>query len=97
MLGDILRELTDVAIAESILAAIGNPSVVEQVRRDAAAEGVAVATLVATRSAICLITLGREVWLDLLGRMSGSPQPGAAALEAMLARAFPDPVGARII
>jgi hypothetical protein len=35
-----------------------------------------------------------DVWLDLLGRMFDSPRPGIAALEAMLARAFPEPVAA---
>ena len=33
-----------------------------------------------------------EIWLDLVGKMANSPQPGAAALEAILLRAFPAPV-----
>jgi len=95
MLGDILNGLTDAASAEGILAAIGNPVVVERVRRDASVEGVAVGALVAAKVRHILDHAGEDVWLDLLGRMSGSPQPGAAALEAMLSRAFPDPVAPR--
>jgi hypothetical protein len=95
MLGDILSGLTEATTAEGILVAIGSPDIVEQVRRDAAAEGIAVGTFVADKVRHILDHAGEEVWLDLLGRMSGSPQPGAAALEAMLARAFPNPVGAR--
>jgi hypothetical protein len=96
MLGDILSGLTDAASAEGILVAIGSPGVVARVQRDAAAEGVAVGTLVAMKVRHMLDHAGEDVWLDLLGRMSGSPQPGAAALEAMLARVFPDPVGAPV-
>ncbi len=36
-----------------------------------------------------LDTADVETWLDLIGRMSRSPQPGVAALTAILARAFP--------
>lgn len=90
MLGDILGGLTDAASAEGILAAIGTPDVVERVRREAAAEGVAVGALVATKIRHMLDHAGDDVWLDLLGRMSGSPQPGTVAVEAMLSRAFPD-------
>ena len=39
---------------------------------------------------------GEDIWLDLLGLMSGSPQPGVAAVEPVLAYAFPDPVRVRI-
>jgi hypothetical protein len=93
MLGDILNRLTDAGSAESILAAVGSASVVERVRRNAAAEGSAVGTFVACKVRDVLDHAGEEIWLDLLGRMSGSPQPAAAALKAMLAHAFPDPIG----
>ena len=48
MLGNILGALTDAASAEEALAAIGDPGVVERVRRGAAAEGVGVGTFVAS-------------------------------------------------
>ncbi len=96
MLGTILRGLTDAASAEEALIAIGDPGVVERVRRDAAAEGVGAGTFVARKVRHILDHAGEEVWLDLLGRMSGSPRPGVAALEAMLASAFPEPVASGV-
>jgi hypothetical protein len=90
MLGNILSALTDAASAEEALAAIGDPGVVERVRRGAAAEGVGVGAFVASTVRQTLDYAEEGVWLDLLGRMSDSPRPGIAALEAMLARAFPE-------
>jgi cytochrome c2 len=92
MLGDILSALTDAVSAEEALAAVGDPAVVARVRRDAAAEGVDVGTFVACTVCHVLDHAGEEVWLDLLGRMSGSLQPGVTALEVMLARAFAQPL-----
>jgi hypothetical protein len=89
MLGNILGALTDAASAEEALTAIGDPAVVDRVRRGAAAEGVGVGAFVASTVRQMLDYAEEDVWLDLLGRMSGSPRPGIAALEAMLARAFP--------
>ncbi len=37
-----------------------------------------------------------DIWLDLLGTMSGSAQPGAVAIERMLAYAFPDKLRVRV-
>jgi hypothetical protein len=95
MLGNILGAWTNAASAEEALAAIGDPGVVERVRRGAAAEGVGVGAFVAGTVRQMLDYAEEDVWLDLLGRMSGSPRPGVAALEAMLARAFPAPAAAR--
>ena len=89
MLGNILGALTEAASAEEALTAIGDPDVVERVRRSAAAEGVGVGAFVASTVRQVLDYAEEDVSLDLLGRMSGSPRPGIAALEAMLARAFP--------
>jgi hypothetical protein len=94
MLGDILGGLTEAASADGILAAVGSPDVLERIRLDAAAEGVPAGALVAARVRHMLNHAGEDLWLDLLGVMSGSPQPGAAALAAMLSLAFPDPAAA---
>jgi hypothetical protein len=94
MLGNILGALTDAASAEEALAAIGDPGILERVRRRAAAEGVGVGAFVASTVRQMLDYAEEDVWLDLLGRMSGSSRPGVAALEAMLARAFPEPAAA---
>jgi hypothetical protein len=91
MLGNILGALTDAAFAEAALEAVGDPGVVERVRRGAAAEGVGAGAFVASTIRQMLDHAEEDLWLDLLGRMSGSPRPGVTALEAMLARAFPKP------
>lgn len=96
MLGQILGALTDAASAGEALAAIGDPAVMERVRRGAAAEGVDVGAFVASTVRQMLDHAEEDVWLDLLGRMSGSARPGVAALEAMLARAFPGPIAAGV-
>lgn len=94
MLGNILGALTDASSAEEALATIVEPGVVERVRQGAAAEGVGVGTFVASTVRQMLDYAEEDVWLGLLGRMSGSPRPGVTALEAVLARAFPEPVTA---
>ncbi len=94
MLGNILGALTDATSAEEALAAIGDPGVIERVRRVAAAEGVGVGAFVASTVRQMLDYAEEDVWLDLLGRMSASQRPGIAALEAMLARSFPEPTAA---
>ncbi len=94
MLGSILSALTDATLAEEALAAIGDPGVMERVRRGAAAKGIGVGAFVASTVRQMLDYAEEDVWLDLLGRMSDSQRPGIAALEAMLARAFPEPIAA---
>ena len=96
MLGNILGALTDATSAEEAMAAIADPRVVERVRRGAAVEGVSVGAFVASTVRQMLDYAEEDVWLDLLGRMSDSPRPGVAALEAMLARAFPAPAAAGV-
>ncbi len=91
MLGNILNALTDATTAAETLAAIGNPGIAERVQRAAAAKGVNVGTFIASTVRQMLDYAEEDVWLDLLGRMSGAPRPGVVALEIMLARAFPGP------
>ena|SRR5665213_2427078 len=96
MLGNILGALTNPASAEEALDAIGDPGLVARVQQGAAAEGVGVGAFVASTVRQMLDYAEEGVWLDLLGRMSGSPRPGVVALEVMLSRAFPAPVPADI-
>ena len=96
MLGNILGALTDAASAEEALVAINDPGVVESVRRRAAAEGVGVGAFVASTVRQMLDHAEEDMWLGLLGRMSNSPRPGVAALETILARAFPAPASADV-
>ncbi len=96
MLGNILNGLTDAASAEEILAGLCGSDVMDRARQDAAAEGITTGALVAAKVRHMLDHAGEEMWLDLLGRMSGAPRPGVTALEAMLTRVFPGPVAPRI-
>ncbi len=96
MLGEILRGLTDAATAEEVLAVVGRPGIRDRITHAAASDGVAVGALVASRVRHLLDHGDEEVWLDLFGAMSGSPQPAATAVERVLARAFPDPARVQI-
>lgn len=96
MLGDILGRLADDAAAADILTAIARPEILERIERIAEAEGETLGALVASRVRHLIDHGGEEVWLDLLSVMSGSPQPGAAAVERVLSRTFPAPAGLRV-
>ena len=91
MLGKVLGALTNAATAEESLAMLGDDAMLNQVRQAAAAQGVTQGVLVAATVRHLIDHGDEEVWLDLVGKMANSPQPGAAALRAILARAFPAP------
>lgn len=96
MLGYILAELTDATAAEGLITAMARPEIVERLERAAAVEGVSAGALAASRLRHLIEHGSEDIWLDLLGAMSGSPQPGAVAVDRLLTRAFPDPVRVRI-
>jgi hypothetical protein len=60
----------------------------QPIERAAAANDKAVGELGARRVRKCLDHGSEDVWPDLVGAMAGSSQPGAAAIEWILARAF---------
>ena len=96
MVGDILGGLTDVTTAEAVVAEVANPAIMQRIRTAAGAEGTPVGDFVASKVRHLVEHGAEDLWLDLLGVMSGSPQPGVAAVERMIAYAFPDPVRVRI-
>lgn len=96
MLGDILNRLTDPAAAEAALAMLSQSDLRDRIAETAAAQSRPVGALVASTIRHLLDHGDETVWLDLLGAMSASPQPGAAAVNRILALAFPDPVRVRI-
>jgi hypothetical protein len=96
MLGEILAALADAARAEEVIAAVAPPALLARIKHEAAASSTPVGALVADRVRHVVEHGGEALWLDLLGVMSASPQPGAAAIERMLAAAFPDPVRVRV-
>lgn len=96
MLGDILNSLTDPSSAEAALAMVGQPELHDRIASLAAAESCPVGLLVAGKVRHLLDHDGEDLWLDLLGAMSASPQPGVVAVSRIMALAFPDPVRVRI-
>jgi hypothetical protein len=91
MLGNILGGLTKAAAAEAILAAMGDKALLERVKNAADENAVTPGTYVAASVRHLLDHGSEDIWLDLVGKMANSAQPGAAALHCILARAFPAP------
>ena len=89
MLGNILGGLTNAAVAEELLAVIADEDLLKRVRVAADESSVTSGTYVAATVRHLLDHGSEEIWLDLVSKMANSPQPGAAALQAILARAFP--------
>lgn len=89
MLGHILGGLTQPAAAEELLATLADEALLARIRRTAEEHGVTPGTYVAATVRQLLDHGSEEIWLDLVGKMAHSPQPGAAALQVILARAFP--------
>lgn len=96
MLGEILGGLTNATMAEDVVTAVARPEILQRIRAAADTGGTPVGALVASKVRHIVEHGAEDVWLDLLGVMSGSSQPGAAAVERMLALAFPDPIRVRI-
>ena len=94
MLGDILKSLTNPAAAEAALLELGNGLVLDRVRIEAEVEGTTAGAFVARAVRHVLDHAGEEVWLDLIGAMARTPEPGRAALGIILAKALPHSVGA---
>jgi hypothetical protein len=89
VLGQIVGGLTNAATAGDVILAVGRPDIVESAQREAEDGRVTVGALVSSKIRHIVDHAGEELWLELLGAMSNSPQPGAAAIERLLVRAFP--------
>ena len=89
MLGNILGRLTNEAAAGDMLSFIADAALLKRVQVAAAESSVSAGAYVAATIRHLLDHGGEEVWLDLVGKMANSPQPGVAALNAILSRAFP--------
>lgn len=96
MLGQILQGLTDATEAEAILAVVASPAMRERIEREAATAGTGIGNLVSGKLRHLLDHGGEALWLDLLGAMANTPDPGSVAVNRILAHAFPDPVRVRV-
>jgi hypothetical protein len=91
MLGQVLGGLTDATTAEAVAADVTTAAVMQHIRAAAGAAGTSVGAFVASKVRHLIEHGAEDLWLDLLGAMSGSPQPGVKAIERIIAYAFPDP------
>lgn len=89
MLGRILAALSDPGHAEAALALLAEPTRRARIAEAAAAEGVTEGEFVAAHVRHALEHATEEVWLDLLGRMARSVEPGVVAVTTILELAFP--------
>ncbi len=96
MLGNILGGLTNAAAAGELLTAIADEALLERVKVAADENDVTPGTYVAATVRHLLDHGSDDVWLDMIGKMANSPQPGATALHAILVRAFPAPAPAPV-
>ncbi len=96
MLGDIVAELTNSETAADTAAVICPQPILDRIYAAAARDAVPPGSVIATRVRHLIEHGGEDIWLDLMGAIAASPQPGAAALQRMLTYAFPDPVRVRI-
>lgn len=96
MLGQIIGALTNPDMAEDVVTSVGNPEIVDRIRTAATSEGTEAGSLIASKVRHLIDHGGEAIWLDLLGVMSNTPQPGPAALDRILSYAFPDPVRVRV-
>ena len=88
MLGAILRRLADPAEAEATLVELGNADLLEHLRAGAQAEGTTTGVFAARAVRHLLDHAAEDVWLDMLGAMARTPEPGAAALAIILEKAL---------
>lgn len=90
MPGHIISGLTDPATAEEVLVTVA--STTTRARAEADAAGLPLGAQVATHIRHLVDHGGEALWVAPLSTTAGSAQPGAAAMERILARAFPDTV-----
>ena len=74
---------------KKLLSVIADEALLERVKIAAEENAVTPGTYVAATVRHLLDYGSEDIWLDLVGKMANSPQPGAAALQALLACAFP--------
>ncbi|HQT64032.1 MAG: hypothetical protein B7Z75_13960 [Acidocella sp. 20-57-95] len=84
MLGMILSKLADPSQAEAALAALNDETILAQIKARAEGENTTVGEFTSRAVSRVLNQASEEIWLDLLGKMAGTPEPGTAALAVIL-------------
>lgn len=83
-LGDMIAELEHEETGESMLAALGNIVLFNEVRAMGEAFDETVGAYVATSARRFAARAGDETWLSMIGAMERAPEPGQMALHRIL-------------
>jgi hypothetical protein len=89
MLGQLLDSLDDPDVALRLIAALEEPLLLQRLTSAAAAAGRPVADVMASMVHGFLDTASDDHWLQLVGIMNRAPDPGLAAVRAILYKALP--------
>lgn len=89
MLGRLIDSLDEPEVALRVVAALEQPSLSERLAAAATAAGRPVPDVVASTVRGFLETASDDCWLQLVGIMNRAPDPGLAAVRAILHKALP--------
>ena len=84
MLGQLIADLENEAVAEEALLALGDLVLIAGVNEIAARDNASAGTVVAAAIGSFIGTAGPEAWMSAMRAASDSPSPGAACLRVML-------------
>lgn len=89
MFGSLVASLDDPRIAADIVVALDDPNLAARLAAAADAGGRAQSEVMASAVRSFLETASDDHWLQLVGIMNRAPDPGLAAVRAILAKALP--------
>lgn len=90
MLGRLLDSLDDPKVALALVAALDDPLLSKRLATAADATGRSPADVLASTVRGFLDTASDDHWLQLVGIMNRAPDPGFAAMRAILEKALPE-------
>lgn len=89
MLGNLIASLEDPDAAMAIVAAMDAPDLVARLAAAADKTGRSPADLVGSAIRNFIDTASDDLWIQLIGLMNSSQDPGLAAMRAILEKALP--------
>ncbi|CDX53670.1 conserved hypothetical protein [Mesorhizobium plurifarium] len=90
MLGDIIASLEDPRAATAIVAAFDEPALAARLTAAADVSGRSPAEIVGSAVRNFIDTASDDLWTQLIGIMNRAPDPGLAAMRAILEKTLPD-------
>jgi hypothetical protein len=89
MLGNLIASLDDPNAAMAIVAAVDEPALSARLTAAADASGCSPADIVGSAVRNFVDTAPDDLWTQLIGIMNRAPDPGLAAMRAILEKALP--------